>query len=76
MGDTFRPDCSDGDSTQIGTWTMDDADGPKRVEGKVDITTPNKPNKTPILISYKLNVRLFIKTNNVERKTSRSTTPK
>ena len=34
------------------------------------------PDKTPILVSYYLNIQLFIKTFNIERKTSRSTTPK
>lgn len=36
-----------------GTGTKDDIDGPKEVKSKVvDITTPNKTNKTPILVSY------------------------
>ena len=30
-------------------------------------------DKTPILVSYLLNIRLFIKTYNVEKKTTRST---
>lgn len=41
----------------------------------IDITMPNKTNKTPLLVSYQLNVQLFVKTYNIERKTSRSTTP-
>lgn len=39
-------------------------------------TTLNKTNKTPILISFQLNVQFFIKTYNVEKKKSRSTASK
>ena len=31
---------------------MGDADRLEGAEGKIDITTPDKTNKTPILVSY------------------------
>ncbi len=56
MGDTARPGYSAGDGAETGVGTdagaRGDADGPEGVIGKVDITTPDKTNKTPILIGY------------------------
>ncbi len=53
MSDAAGPGCSAGDgaSTDTGTGAgaRDDADGPEAVEGKVDITTPDK---APIMVSY------------------------
>ncbi len=74
VGDVARSGCSAGNgartSVETGARTRGDADGPEVTEGKVDITTPDK---TSIMVSYQLNVRLFVKTYNVERKASRST---
>lgn len=39
-------------SAGIGARTIDDADGSKGVESKVDIILPDKTNKTLILVSY------------------------
>lgn len=60
MGEAAEPGCNEVDSAGTNVWTdsagtagtgtMDD-DGPERAEGKVDITTLDKTNKTPILIS-------------------------
>ncbi len=61
VGDAAEPDCSEGDSAGTGARTgagtgikmRGDADGPERVESKVvNIITPDKTNKTPILVSY------------------------
>lgn len=60
IGDTTEPGRSEGDGTRTGAQidvktgarTKDDADEPEGVKSKIDITTPNKTNKTPILISY------------------------
>ena len=55
MGDA-GPRCSEADGAGTCAGTIGDADGPEGVEGKVDIITPDKTNKTPILVSYYLNV--------------------
>ncbi len=68
VGDVAGPVCNAGDGTGIDTETnaetgagvRGDVDGPERVEGKLDITTSSKTNKTPILMSYQLNVQLFV----------------
>ena len=52
---------------------MGDIDRLKGAESKVDIITPDKTNKTLILVCYKLSIQLFIKTYNIEKKMSRST---
>ena len=49
MGVAAEPGCSNARDSAM---TMGDADGPKRAEGMVDITTPDKTNKTPILLNY------------------------
>ena len=41
-----------GGSERDGTRMMGDADGPEGAKGKADIITPDKTNKTPILVSY------------------------
>lgn len=51
MGDVTRLGYSERDNAGIGAGTMSDADGLERVKGKLDITTPDKTNKTPILVS-------------------------
>ncbi len=56
MGDAAGPGCSTGDGAGtgfgMGARARGDADGPETVEGKVDIITPDKTNKTLILVSY------------------------
>ena len=52
MGDVAGPSYNERDGARTGAETMDDADGPKGAEGKIDIITPDKTNKTPILVSY------------------------
>ena len=52
MGDTAGPGCSKGDGAETGAGMISNVDGPKGVEGKIDITISDKTNKTPILISY------------------------
>lgn len=50
-----RGDAGTGTRTGVGTSARmkGDTDGPEVVEGKiVDITTPDKTNKIPILVSY------------------------
>ena len=46
------PNCSKKDGAGTGARTIDDANGPEEVEGKIDITMSGKTNKTPILVSY------------------------
>ena len=72
MSDAAGLDCSEGNGAETSAKTIDDADRSEGLEGKVNITTPNKTNKILILVSYKLNIRLFIKTHNTDRKTSKS----
>ncbi len=56
VGDATRPGCRTGDGARTGAETSararGDMDRPEVAEGKVDITTPDKTNKTPILVSY------------------------
>ena len=52
MGDATEPGYSEGNNIGTSAETMGDADRPKRVESKVDITTQDKTNKTSILVSY------------------------
>lgn len=52
MGDIVRLYCNKRDSVETYTETMGDADGPEGTKDKVDITTPDKTNKTYILVSY------------------------
>lgn len=57
ISDTAGLGCSKRDNartnTGTGTKMKDDANEPERAEGKVvDITMPNKTNKTLILVSY------------------------
>ncbi len=56
VGDVAGSGCSEGESARTGAGTgartSSDADGPEGAKGKVDITIPNKTNKTPILVSY------------------------
>ena len=52
MGDAAGPSYSEGDNAKTIARTMDNADGLERAEDKIDITTPDKTNKTPILVSY------------------------
>ena len=40
------------DGAETGSGTMSDTDRPEGAEGMVDIITPGKTNKTPILPSY------------------------
>ena len=67
VGDITEPGYSQGNSAGMDTETMDDVDGLEGAESKVDITTPDKINQISILVSYQLNIRLFIKTYNVEK---------
>ncbi len=60
VGDVVGPGCSAGNGAGTGAGTgagmgagaRGDADGPEGAVGKVDITTPDKTNNTPILVSY------------------------
>ena len=52
VGDTAGPGCSKGDGARTSAGMMDNADGPEKAEGKVDIIMPDQINKTPMLISY------------------------
>ena len=52
MGDAAGPGYSEGNGVGTGVKTMGDTDGSKGAKSKVDITTPDKTNKTPILVSY------------------------
>ena len=52
IDDAAGPGCSEGDGAKTGAKIMGDTDGPEGAEGKVNITTPDKTNKTPILVSY------------------------
>ncbi len=56
VGNIARPGCSaeDGAGTDAGkgAGAKGDADGPEGIEGKIDITMPDKTNKIPILVSY------------------------
>ena len=76
MNNTAGPGCSERDNARTNTRMIGDADRSEGAEGKIDITKSDKTNKTPILVCYKLNIRLFIKTYNVKRRTSRSIAPK
>lgn len=50
--DAAGPGCSKRDDTRTGVGTMGNADEPEGTKGKVDITTLDKTNMTPILVSY------------------------
>ena len=52
VGYIAGPDSSKMDGFWISTGTMNDTDMPEGAEGKVDITTSDKTNKTPILVNY------------------------
>lgn len=52
MDDAARPGCSEKDDAGTGTGTMGHIDGLERAKSKIDITIPNKTNKTLILVSY------------------------
>ena len=52
MSDVAESGYNKGDGVGTGAGTMDNANEPKGAEGKIDITTPNKTNKTLILVSY------------------------
>ncbi len=52
MGDAAGVNCSAEDDAGTGAGARGDADGPEAAEGKIDITMPDKTNKTLILVSY------------------------
>ena len=52
VGDAAGPGWSERDSAETGTGIIDDADRLEGVKNKVDITTLEKSNKIPILVSY------------------------
>ena len=52
MSNVAAPGCSEGDGARTGTGMMGDADGLEGRVGKVDITMPDKINKTSMLTSY------------------------
>ena len=47
-----RSGYSEGDGAGTDAGIIGDADGPERAEGKVDIITSDKTNKTLILVCY------------------------
>lgn len=52
VSDAVELGCSKAKNARTGFGTTNNTDGPKRPKNKIDITTPNKTNKTPILVSY------------------------
>lgn len=50
--DAAGPECSKRDDTRTGAMMIGNADEPEGIKGKVDITTLDKTNMTPILVSY------------------------
>lgn len=52
MGDVAGPGCNEGDSTGSDARTGGDVHRLERAKGKLDITTSDKTNKMPILVSY------------------------
>ena len=51
MGDAAGPSSNKGDGADIGIGMIGDADRQEGAEGKVDITMPDKTNKTSILVN-------------------------
>ena len=52
MTDTVELSYSERDNAGTSARTINDANGPKKAKGKIDIIMPNKTNKTPLLVSY------------------------
>ena len=51
MGEAARPTCSKRNGVGTSAGTMDDPDRLKGADGKINITTSDKTNKTPILVN-------------------------